>query len=55
MLQSDRNMSKVLIMANDHQQLLEATPIYENAKNVIQNHEACAVECNSKRLPSFTV
>ena len=50
MSQSDKNISNVPIIDNDHQDLLEATLIKENTENVIQNLKACAVECHSKRV-----
>ena len=48
-------MTKVPIMANDHQHLLEATLTHEKYENVTQNHKAYAVECHSKRVSSFNV
>ena len=41
-------MTEVPIMANDHQDLLEATLICENAKSVMQNHKACASGMSSQ-------
>ena len=55
MPQSDRNITMVPIMANDHQRVLEATLIHENAENVIQHHKNCAAGCQSKRVTSFMV
>ena len=54
-LRAIEKKTKVPIMANDHQRLLEATLIHENAANVIQNHKACAVQCHYKRVSSLTV
>ena len=55
MPQSDGSMTKVPIMANDHQHLLEATRVHGNTDNVILTHQAFAVECHSKRVLPFTV
>ena len=48
-------MTKLAFTADNHQHLLEETLFYENAKSVVQNHKACAVECNPKRVSSLTV
>ena len=44
--QNDRKMTKLPIVSNAYQNMLEAAIVHENAENVIQDHNASAVECH---------